>query len=53
MEFYDTKNWKREIKKTLPDKLLQMDDFEFLLYLVLLGLNSGPATQTLSIFGNT
>ena len=28
MGFYDTKNWKREIRKTLRDKLLQMDDFQ-------------------------
>ena len=29
MGLYDTKNWKREIRKTLQDKLFQMDDFEF------------------------
>ena len=29
MEFCDTQNWKREIRKTLQDKLLQMDNFKF------------------------
>ena len=29
MGFYDTKNGKRKMSKTLHDKLSQMDDFNF------------------------